>query len=65
MSGLTLYTYDWVPEPPRGYVRDIRIRWALKEAKLPYRVKGVPFKDRAPRVQEGTCGSAGAFRGGG
>ena len=48
MSDLTLYTYDWVPEPPRGYVRDIRIRWALEEAKLPYRVKGVPFKDRGP-----------------
>src|SRR5690349_4374238 len=46
MSDLTLYTYDWVPEPPRGYVREIRIRWALEEAKLPYRVKGVPFKDR-------------------
>ena len=46
MGELTLYTYDWVPEPPRGHVRDIRIRWALKEAGLPYRVKGVPFKDR-------------------
>ena len=46
MGDLTLYTYDWVPEPPRGYVRDLRIRWALEEAKLPYRVKGVPFKDR-------------------
>ena len=46
MGELTLYTYDWVPEPPRGHVRDIRIRWALEEAGLPYRVKGVPFKDR-------------------
>lgn len=46
MSDLTLYTYDWVPEPPRGYVRDLRIRWALEEAQLPYRVKGVPFRDR-------------------
>lgn len=48
MNELTLYTYDWVPEPPRGYVRDLRIRWALEEAGLPYRVKGVPFKDRGP-----------------
>ena len=23
---------DWVPETPRGYVRDIRVRWALEEA---------------------------------
>src|SRR6187455_3189495 len=46
MADLTLYTYDWVPESPRGYVRDLRIRWALEKAKLPYRVRGVPFKDR-------------------
>jgi glutathione S-transferase len=45
---LTLYTYDWVPEPPRGYVRDLRVRWALEEAGLPYQVQGVPFRDRGP-----------------
>jgi glutathione S-transferase len=43
---LTLFTYDWVPESPRGYVRDLRVRWALEEAGLPYRVTGVPFRDR-------------------
>jgi len=46
MTDLTLFTYDWVPESPRGYVRDLRIRWALEEAGLPYRVAGVPFRDR-------------------
>ena len=46
VSDLTLFTYDWVPEPPRGYVRDLRIRWALEEAGLPYRVASVPFRDR-------------------
>jgi glutathione S-transferase len=46
MTELTLYTFDWVPEPPRGFVRDIRIRWALEEAGLPYRVEGVPFENR-------------------
>lgn len=45
---LILTTYDWVPEPPRGYVRDLRIRWALEEASLPYRVESTPFKDRGP-----------------
>lgn len=43
---LTLTTYDWVPPPPRGFVRDLRVRWALDEAKLPYRVASTPFKDR-------------------
>lgn len=46
MGELVLTTYDWVPEPPRGHVRDIRIRWALEEAGLPYRVESTPFGDR-------------------
>ncbi len=46
MSDLVITTYDWVPEPPRGYVRDIRVRWALEEAGLPYRIESVPFRNR-------------------
>jgi glutathione S-transferase len=46
MTDLILTTFDWVPELPRGYVRDIRVRWALEEARLPYRVESVPFRDR-------------------
>ena len=48
MADLTLTTFDWVPEMPRGYVRDLRVRWALEEAALPYRVESVPFRDRKP-----------------
>ena len=46
MVDLILTTFDWVPEPPRGYVRDLRVRWALEEAGLPYRVESTPFRDR-------------------
>jgi glutathione S-transferase len=46
MVDLILTTFDWVPEMPRGYVRDIRVRWALEEAGLAYRVESVPFGDR-------------------
>ncbi len=46
MTDLILTTFDWVPEAPRGFVRDIRVRWALEEAGLPYRVNSVPFRDR-------------------
>jgi glutathione S-transferase len=46
MADLTLTTFDWVPEMPRGYVRDVRVRWALEEAGLPYRVESVPFRNR-------------------
>src|ERR1700709_1088405 len=48
MGDLVLTTYDWVPPPPRGFVRDLRVRWALEEAQLPYRVASVPFRDRKP-----------------
>ncbi|WP_108260401.1 glutathione S-transferase family protein [Mangrovicoccus ximenensis] len=43
---LTIWTFDWVPEGPRGYVRDLRLRWACEEAGLSYRVGSVPFEDR-------------------
>lgn len=46
MADLILTTFDWVPEMPRGYVRDLRVRWALEEAGLPYRVESTPFRDR-------------------
>lgn len=46
MTDLTLTTFDWVPDMPRGYVRDLRVRWALEEAGLPYRVQSVPFRTR-------------------
>ncbi len=48
MSELILTTYDWVPPAPRGLVRDLRVRWALEEAGLPYRVESTPFRDRGP-----------------
>jgi glutathione S-transferase len=50
MSDLILTTFDWVPEMPRGHVRDLRVRWALEEAGLPYRVESVPFRDRGRSI---------------
>ncbi|WP_421932234.1 glutathione S-transferase family protein [Phenylobacterium sp.] len=46
MTDLTIWTYDWVPEGPRGLVRDLRLRWACEEAGLPYAVRTVPFEGR-------------------
>lgn len=39
-------TYDWVPEGPRGFVRDLRLRWAAEEAGFPYTVNSIKFKER-------------------
>jgi glutathione S-transferase len=47
MAEMVLTTYDWVPDAPRGFVRDLRVRWALEEAGLPYRVESTPFRDRS------------------
>ena len=34
---IQLTAYNWVPPFAQGYVRDLRVRWALEEAGLPYR----------------------------
>jgi len=36
---ITLTTLPWAPPFAQGLVRDLRVRWALEEAGLPYRVK--------------------------
>jgi glutathione S-transferase len=46
MSELIIWTYDWTPEGPRGFVRDLRLRWACEEAGLVYAVRTVPFDGR-------------------
>lgn len=46
MSELIIWTYDWVPEGPRGFVRDLRLRWACEEGGLAYSVRTVPFDGR-------------------
>lgn len=43
---MIVWTYDWVPQGPRGNVRDIRLRWALEEAGLDYEVRTVSFDNR-------------------
>ena len=46
MSKLIIWTYDWVPKGPRGFVRDLRLRWGCEEAGLPYSVRTVAFDGR-------------------
>jgi glutathione S-transferase len=44
---LTLTTFRSVPEFAIGYVRDLRVRWALEEAGLPYTVRAIDFQEAA------------------
>lgn len=48
-NGIQIWTFDWVPggeQGPRGFVRDLRLRWACEEAGLDYEVRSVPFQNR-------------------
>jgi glutathione S-transferase len=36
---ITLTAFRWVPPFAQGQVRDLRVRWALEEAGLPYQVR--------------------------
>lgn len=52
---LTIWTWDWVPDGPkgpRGYVRDLRLRWALEEAGLPYEIASTPLETRDAQLLE-------------
>lgn len=40
---ITITSYQWVPAPAQGLVRDMRPRWALEEAGIPYTEKLIRF----------------------
>ncbi|OZI57739.1 glutathione S-transferase family protein [Bordetella genomosp. 4] len=43
---ITLTTFRWVPPFAQGLVRDLRVRWALEEAGIPYEEKLIGVKDQ-------------------
>ncbi|HEY0117116.1 MAG TPA: glutathione S-transferase family protein [Allosphingosinicella sp.] len=40
--------FNWVPEFARGQVRDLRVRWALEEAGIPYAVRKLDATSERP-----------------
>jgi glutathione S-transferase len=42
---ITISAFRWVPPFARGQVRDLRVRWALEEAGLPYQTRLLSFGD--------------------
>lgn len=36
VSRIKISAFRWVPPQVQGLVRDLRVRWALEEAQLPY-----------------------------
>jgi glutathione S-transferase len=43
---ITLTHWKWVPPFAQGLTRDLRVRWALEEAGLPYRMRQIDFPDQ-------------------
>ena len=43
---ITLTAFRWVPPFAQGLVRDLRARWALEEAQLPYEEKLIGPEDQ-------------------
>lgn len=41
MEKMTVWGFSWVPPAAQGLVRDLRVRWALEEAGLPYEARSV------------------------
>jgi glutathione S-transferase len=44
---ITISAFRWVPPFARGLVRDLRVRWALEEAGLPYQARLIGPDDQA------------------
>src|ERR1700688_5024619 len=44
---MTLSAFRWVPALAQGLVRDLRVRWALEEAGIPYQEKLIGPEDQA------------------
>jgi glutathione S-transferase len=38
-AAVRITAFSWVPDFAKGYVRDMRVRWALEEAGVPYSVR--------------------------
>jgi len=45
-ASIEITAFDWVPDFARGFVRDIRARWALEEIGVPYRVRLIGVENR-------------------
>ncbi|OFX00158.1 MAG: glutathione S-transferase [Alphaproteobacteria bacterium RIFCSPHIGHO2_12_FULL_63_12] len=43
---IEITAFDWVPDFARGFVRDLRPRWACEEAGLDYRERLIPVLER-------------------
>ena len=46
MTNIRITAFKWVPPVLHGLIRDLRVRWALEEAGLPYKEKLLNFGEQ-------------------
>ena len=46
MTAIKVSAYRWVPPFAQGLVRDLRVRWALEEAGMPYEERLMDFRNK-------------------
>ena len=46
MTAIKVSAYRWVPPFAQGLVRDLRVRWALEEAGMPYEERLLDFRNK-------------------
>jgi glutathione S-transferase len=63
-ADIEISAFSWVPDFARGLVRDLRVRWALEEAGLPYRQRLLDAKGPRPEdyLQEQPFGQVPIYR---
>ena len=59
---IQLTAFRWVPPFAQGFVRDLRVRWALEEAGLPYEAVLIDLDDRTAYRQWQPFGQVPAYR---
>ncbi|MDQ3246874.1 MAG: glutathione S-transferase family protein [Pseudomonadota bacterium] len=47
-AAVRITAFNWVPDFAKGYVRDLRVRWALEEAGVPYSVRKLEAMSERP-----------------
>jgi glutathione S-transferase len=61
-ASIEITAFKWVPDFAQGLVRDLRVRWALEEASLDYRVRLLGTPRPAEYIQEQPFDQVPCFR---
>ena len=61
-ADIEVTAFSWVPQPAQGLVKDLRVRWALEEAGLDYRVRLIGMERPAGYAEEQPFNQVPCFR---